>query len=170
MSNSEQRSPVKGVYLEFRKGGVTNMFILVDDVASPKDNSVIPFTVLWRRLSATAPNGRWGALQFPSIVRTVSPTTKALEQDYSLTEASDILEGKLKGVPDSKGDVASVLLTLESMAAGGHELYMKPLTVELTDLDVVNIQEDRTPERLWNRVRNARLEAGFDSKLWAEVS
>ena len=137
------------LYLEFRRENHTAQIILTPPTFNSVKDKYEKTFVLNRQISDENPRRAW--------------------KFYTSENPADL--GFSASAEEGAGRALPILNELSSFFsgfyAGGWELHLKPVAVEMSQDDLNDFSEGNTPNALIRRILRARTEAGFPEDLWA---
>lgn len=141
----------KALYVEFRADTSTYQMIVTPD-AITSDGRSIPSTVYRRQISEARPRRAWKTYSLPRLPQDATGTFTNLP------------------VQEAKEQATSRVTYLESSLTRlknlGYTLYMKPIIVEVSQADLSDIRQAKTPYKVLGRITRARKVLGFSEKLY----
>ena len=144
----------KALYMELHRGSNTAQVIITPPVHNPVTDTRQKSVTMTR---STDPSVQRRAWRFYT-----SKVDVAVEQnaDLSLLSVMDLI------APIAQ-EVGSLLAGYQT---GGWMMYKKPLVVEMTTDDFMDISELKTPQALVRRIMRAREVGGYSESLYAGLT
>lgn len=144
----------KALYLEFRKGGLTQQVIFMPEGVS-RSGKYVPITTYRRRVSADSPRKTW---------RQMSTLFKSeVNPDNSLVQLGQ--EHALSTVRDRINYTDGLF---EQLINRGWSLHRTPIGIEVTPDDLEDVRNAKTPYKVLGRITRSRRHLDFGESLWAE--
>lgn len=141
----------RALYLELRRDTETSQVILTPQLKNPLKDSILKPYIISRNLHPDTQRKGWRYSSGP-------------RNTYS-GDAIDFADG-IKMMASQIEWVAPLLVGYE---AGGWKIVNKPLVVDMSHDDSVDIAKKVTPAALLRRIMKARGEAGFPEKVQATL-
>lgn len=144
----------RAVYMEFRKETQTYQMMITPDGLNNEGRNV-PSTLYRRQISRMTPRRAWRTYALPKLVQdTATGTFKTYGTEQSLDEALT----RLNYIDSS----------FTRLAANGYTLYKQPLIVEVSQSDLEEIRNSKTPYKVLGRITRLRKQNGFGEQLFSE--
>lgn len=141
----------KALYLELRRDTETSQVILTPQLKNPLKDSILKPYIISRSLNANTQRKAWRYSSGP-------------RNSYS-GNAIDFVDG----IQMMKEQLKWVSPLLVGYEAGGWKIVNKPLVVDMSHDDSVDIAKKVTPSALLRRIMKSRSEAGFPEKVQVEL-
>lgn len=141
----------KALYIEMRRETETSQVILTPQLKNPLKDSLVKPYIISRHLTATTKRKGWRY--------TSGPRVPLLDKTSDQLRAIEMVSPMLKW--------ASPLLT--GYQAGGWKVVNKPLFVEMSTDDVIDIISKKTPSALLRRIMKSRTEAKYPETVQVEL-
>lgn len=151
-----------GLYLEYEKPYTGTAFSVQQVLVSPDgilpDGSVVPMRIYRRRMNPGDGKKQWNHTKAYDGLR-----VDALSGDVEQLTAEDWLKRATLRL-----DYAQNLF--DSIATQGWTLRNRPIVFEVSQIDLQDIHDNKTPYKLMYRMQQSRLKAGFPVDPVAEVA
>ena len=141
----------RALYLELRRDTETSQVILTPQLKNPLKDSILKPYIISRNLHPDTQRKGWRYSSGP-------------RNTYS-GDAIDFADG-IKMMASQIEWAAPLLVGYE---AGGWKIVNKPLVVDMTIEDAINVAQKVTPSALLRRIMKSRAEAGFPEKVQATL-
>ena len=144
----------KALYMEFRKGGMTQQVIFTPEGVS-RSGKYVPITTYRRRISESTPRKVW---------RQMSTLFKSeTNPDNSLVQL-----GKEHALSTVRDRVSYTDGLFNQLIDRGWSLYKQPIAIEVTPDDLEDVRDSKTPYKIIARITRSRRHLSFGESLWAE--
>ena len=159
-AKTEKDSAGKALYLEFRKQQYTYQMVVMPNTISMDGTTIIPATVLTRRISTWNPRRNWGFSDNRRSRIVIDRDPVAGFVQYEAERAREIASELFKSLGlDS---------TLNQLFHKEWTLFKTPLVVEYSYKDITTAQTSKTPNDLIRRIQRSREAAGWGESYFNE--
>jgi hypothetical protein len=141
----------KALYIELRRETETSQLILTPQLKNPLKDSLVKPYIISRHMTNLTKRKGWRY--------TSGPRVPLLDKTGDTLRAIEMVSPMLKW--------ASPLLN--GYQAGGWKVVNKPLFVEMSNDDVIDIIEKKTPAALLRRIMKSRGEAKYPESVLVEL-
>lgn len=138
----------KALYIEMRRDNYTSQVIIVPQVFNSTKGKTQKSKALTRQISSWSPRKQWSYYSFKAVpmIEKTTDTKRALQDISSMvSEMGPYFAGSVNG---------------------GWEIYKTPIVIELSNEDINDVWDAKTPNALMRRLLKARTEAGFPEELF----
>ena len=142
----------KALYMEFRSGNSTYQMIVTPDAVTSEGRNV-PSTLYRRQISNVRPRRAWRTYSLPKLPQDAS----GLFATVPLQDAKD----------QAVSRITFIDATVQRLKSQGYALYMKPIVIEVSQADLSDIRQSKTPYKILGRITRTRKILGFSDKLFA---
>ena len=149
----------KALYLEFTKPGFEGCFQLLayPDGVRQDTKTTVHFGTFYRTLTTDKPKRPWSKSS-ASVSRTVDDLTGRLVIPTSVLDQLVITD-------KYASHMSSILDQLDRQ---GFKVRKQPITVEVSNVDILAIAQNETPYALFRRVMKSREALGFPEEMVGE--
>lgn len=142
----------KAIYLEFRSTSQTYQTIITPDGMSSEGRQV-PSTMYRRQISRMKPRRAWKAYALPNLPQDGLGNFQRLETAEALAQATTRVQY-----------FENIFNRLDGAA---YRLYKTPIIVEVSQADLDEIRNHKTPYKILGRITRLRRHLGFGEELFA---
>lgn len=161
MSDQAKTIEVRGkaLYMEFRHSTTRNTFqLLVHPDGTAGSGEYVPFGVFFRTLNQSYPKRPWST----AAVSLVTVPARPVNETTGRLVTADTAAGAVATAEKFQKHVADIF---DQLTRQGFGLFMQPVVVELSNVDLDEIAAAATPYALFRRVMSARKALGFPDDL-----
>lgn len=141
----------KALYIELRRGTETSQVILTPQLKNPLKDSILKPYIISRNLHSDTQRKAW---RYSS-----GPRNSYVGEAIDYADGIKMMAAQLKW--------ASPLLV--GYGAGGWTVVNKPLVVDMSHDDSIDVANKVTPSALLRRIMKSRTEAGFPDKVQVQL-
>lgn len=142
----------RAIYVEMTKDTRTSQVLLTPPSYNPTTDTMDQIRVMARKVSELHPKRSWKTYRTKKIFEVPSEPTVTPTLDMVIEDSVPYLK-----------DISDFFL---GYSAGGWEMRMHPLTVEMSYDDIRDVREGKTPAALMRRITRVRAEAGFPTSIY----
>lgn len=137
----------KALYIEFRRETEVSQLILTPEIQNPiKDSRIKPY-IITRNMRSDTKRRSWRYSSGPRIG--YETTVHSMEEVFKYHNAQ----------------IRWITPTLIGYESGGWKVFKKPLVVEISSDDAIDIYDKKTPSALIRRIMKARADADFPAEI-----
>lgn len=143
----------KALYLELRKGPITNQVIIIPEGLTTTGRYV-PMTTYRRRISESTPRKTWRVVtsMFRSELDPSGERMVTLEKDHALATVADRMSYNFG--------------LFNQLIESGFKVHKQPFVIETTREDMDDVWNGKTPYKIITRITRSRKALGFEDTLF----
>jgi hypothetical protein len=151
----------EALYLEFRKG-VNTAQVIITPEAITSAGIYVPTSTWRRQISQWSPRKQW-AMYAPD-----GEVVKGRSDNAKMSGSLGVGSIATNGIDYALESLLPITNTLNNLVSNDWILFEKPIVVEFSEEDLLNTQNNETPQALIRRILRVRKEFGFPEELLAD--
>ena len=151
----------EALYLEFRKG-VNTAQVIITPEALTSSGIYVPTSTWRRQISQWSPRKQW------TLYSPEGEVVKGRSENAKMSGSIGIGSTAPTAIDYALESLLPITTTLNNLVSNEWILFEKPIVVEFSEEDLLNTQNNETPQALIRRILRVRKEFGFPEELIAE--
>ena len=151
----------EALYLEFRKG-VNTAQVIITPEAITSAGIYVPTSTWRRQISQWSPRKQW------TLYAPEGEVVRGRSENAKMSGSLGVGSTATTGTEYALESLLPLTTTLNNLVSNEWILFEKPIVVEFSEEDLLNTQNNETPQALIRRILRVRKEFGFPEELIAE--